>query len=319
MKRNGLLKKAVWSVGVAVLSGSLAAPWVIAQAAPERPATAALGFAGSTADGAYLGQALPIEERQFSLRIPHVVMKVNVKEGQRVKKGDTLLIEDDREEQSRLELYQKEATADVAVRAMQKTADNRKVELERVKAMYNQEAAGGLRGAAKFELDKAQLDYDLALLETEKAQFDMETKGLQANLQEQVLKQMRIVSTIDGIVQEVAIKEGEVVDPQRPVLRVVNNDVLKVEVYLPVLATIELEKKVRQQGENGPGVELDVLIPGKKDPVKGKLTFFDPAADAGASMRRVWLEVQNKEGLPSGLSVQVVLPEELRVADALVK
>src|SRR5687768_1095531 len=309
MKRNGLLKKAVWSVGLAVLSGSLVAPWVIAQAAQDRAAAPALAFSGGAANGTFLGQALPIEERQFSLRIPHVVMKVNVKEGQRVKKDEVLLVEDDREEQKRLALLKKQATSDIAVRAMKATADNRKVEFERVKSMYDKKNASGEGAATQFELDKAKLEYDLALLEMEKAQFDLETKGLEADLQQQVLNQMRIVSTIDGIVQELAIKEGEVVDPQRPVLRVVNNDILKVEVYLPVLATIELEKKVRQQGDNGPGVELDVLIPGRKEPVKGKLTFFDPAADPGASMRRVWLEVQNKEGLPAGLSVQVVLPE----------
>jgi RND family efflux transporter MFP subunit len=318
MKSNGLLKKAVLSVGVAVLGVCVAAPLVGAQAGQDRQSSG-LALPGQLAPGAYLGQALPIEERQFSLRVPHVVMKVNVKEGQRVKKGDTLLIEDDREEQKRLALLQKEASSDIAVRAMKKTADNRKVELERVTSMYNKQIRDGERAATKFELDKAQLEHDLALLETEKAQFDLDTKGLQANLQEQVLNQMRIVSTIDGVVQQVMIKEGEVVDPQRPVIRVVNNDVLKVEVYLPVLATIELEKKVREQGENGPGVELDVLLPGKKEPVKGKLTFFDPESDPGASMRRVWLEVQNKEGLPSGLSVQVVLPQELRVADALIK
>jgi multidrug efflux pump subunit AcrA (membrane-fusion protein) len=122
---------------------------------------------------------------------------------------------------------------------------------------------------------------------------------------------MRIIAPFDGIIQELHIKKGEVVDPQKPAITIVNNSTLSVECYLPVLLANKLERQLNTARKANPNAELEVnvIIPDVPQPVAGKLTYFDPLADAGAGQRRVWVEIPNPDGLPAGMQVDVQIPQ----------
>jgi RND family efflux transporter MFP subunit len=261
--------------------------------------------------GRYRGNTRPIEEGKLSLRVLGVVREIPVKEGQRIAKGTELLVQDDRAEQARLKLLEVEAKSSVKIDAAKTTQKNKEVELKR------QIDLDKTNSTSKLELERAQLEYDLSGYEIQQAELEKQLKGLQAEEQKTAIDMMRVVSPISGIVMEMNIKEGEVVDPQKPAITVVNIDKLKVDVYLPMLPTIRMERELREKLKTDPNAvkELDVLFPEAEDkPVKGKIIYFSPVVDTGAARRKITLEVPNPDLLPAGMPVKVVLPEELRVA-----
>lgn len=252
------------------------------------------------------GITRPSERRQLSLKVMDVIWDVKVKPGDVVKTGDVLLTEDTREEVINLQIItieaESEATvkgAEVAVEAAKVTLANKDVEFKRIEGMFAKKVA------TPSEYDKAKLDVDIAKLEISKAQWDLEKVKVehaqrvqQVKRQAAVIERMQIVSPIDGIVEDILLKKGEVVDPQKPVLIVVKNDPLWVEVYLPTSASLKLK----------PGQELSVKYDVDDKARAAKVIYLSPVADPGAGVQMVRLELPNPEGKPAGLQVTVNPP-----------
>ena len=110
---------------------------------------------------------------------------------------------------------------------------------------------------------------------------------------------MQIVSPIEGVVQRVGMKEGEVTEPgqtNRPAAVVVKNDPLQVEVYLPAAKAADLK----------PGEALEVKYPGEQESwQKAVIKFLDPVADAGSGLRMLHLELPNPQNREAGRQVSV--------------
>lgn len=258
------------------------------------------------------GITRPSERRQLSLKSMDVIWDVKVRPGDSVKAGDLLLSEDTREEEINLQIVKLEAESEAAIRAAEVAVEaskvmlaNKEVELKRVEEMFEKKVAN------PSELDKARLDVDIAKLEIKKATWDLEKakvengqRRLQVKRQEATLDRMRILSPIDGIVEDVLLKKGEVVDPQKPVVVVVKNDPLWVEVYLPTTVSLKLKA----------GQELPVKYDLEDKPRMGKVIYLSPVADPGAGVQLVRLELANTEGKPAGLQVQVTPPTTASVA-----
>ena len=252
------------------------------------------------------GITRPSERRQLSLKMMDVIWDVKVKPGDAVKTGDVLLTEDTREEVINLQIVtleaESEATvkgAEVAVEAAVVTLANKEVEFKRVEDMFKKHVAN------PSEFDKAKLDVDIAKLEITKAKWDLEKvkvehaqRGAQVKKQAAVIERMQIVSPIDGIVEDILLKKGEVVDPQKPVMVVVKNDPLWVEVFLPTNVSLKLK----------PGQELPVKYESDDKARPAKVIYLSPVADPGAGVQLVRLELPNPEARPAGLQVTVIPP-----------
>lgn len=212
------------------------------------------------------------------------VQKINIKKGDRVKKGD-ILIELD--------------TPEVDAKAQQ-------VNAALISAMAQQEKAyNGARSEqiamAKASLDLAQKTYDrlkrlhnegviptqkldeaLAKYTAAKENYEMLLKGTRvedrisasANVEREkgaknevnsYLKENKIISPIDGIVTEVTIEEGELVGAGYPVVTVIDDS--------DCWVTFNLREDLLTKIKNG--TEIDVTIPalGKK-PVKVRVNYI---------------------------------------------
>jgi RND family efflux transporter MFP subunit len=289
MKSYRLWTWTLASLGLLALAGSAA------RAAEPRPS------------GQYPGITVPSFRGQLSLKIPDVIRTVHVKPGDVVKKGQLLLSEDTREEEINLKIIKAEAdsevtlkAADVAIKAALATKRNREVELERVQKMFDNKVAGiSELEKAKLEVEIGGLEIDKAKLDLEKAQIEQAQRKFQADRQAVLIERMQITSPFDGEVEEILVKEGEVLDPQKPAIVVVKLDVLWVETSLPVEVTANLKH----------GQELDVTYgPGLK-PTKAKVFYMNPVADAGANEQLVRLELPNPENRRAGMNVTVHVPQ----------
>lgn len=236
---------------------------------------------------------LPSKLHSYSLRVADVVWEVKVKPGDRVTKGQVLIQEDDREEQLNYLILKAEAESDVAVRYATTTWENRKVDYARTKKLFD---AGQV--ASLSELDKAKLDMDQAALEIEKATHEKNQNQRKADREKQTLERMKVVSFFDGEVVEIHVKEGEVVDPQKPAITVVKNDPLWIDVSIPTAISLTLRKDQ----------ELDVTYDGDTKVQKAKILSLNPVVDSTVNEQIVHLELPNPTNSPAGRWVWVQMP-----------
>jgi multidrug efflux pump subunit AcrA (membrane-fusion protein) len=260
-------------------------------------------------EGKLKGNTLPSEKAEMTLssRSSDVVLDVKVKKGDVVKPGQVLAVEDTREEEAELKTTELLANSDVAVRAATVTRDQKDLEVKRM--------AGKEKVFTQYEMDKARLDLDLAELDITKAKVDQTRYQYQAEQLRTQIDRKKLVSRIGGIVREINIEKGGVIDPQKPAMVVVNNSPLWVNVYLP----IEMSLKLRQMQQANKRLEFGVVYPGGKDPIPAKVIFIDPSAHPAGRSQLWTLELANQEQLPAGIQVQVIPPQLDKVAEAKVK
>lgn len=310
----------------AALFGGAGVGLVIAADSPAVRTGTSATAAGTT----YQGITVPKDRRNLTLKVADVVREVKVKPMDKVTVGQLLLSEDTREEEFNLQIIEAEvksqvgvkvaqATVDaakVAVRAAVTTRDSKKVEYQRYLDMGTSAQPQEVLKAkldldlAEIDIEKANKDVVRAEKDLEKAQVEQEQKALQAKRQATTIERMQIRSTVNGIVEDVIVHEGEVIDPQKPAAIIVDDlDTLWAEVYLPSQVTLGLHV----------GQPMTLVYTGlpNQPRVEGKLVYMNPMVDAAADKRLVRVEVDNsKDQRMAGLAVDLIVPDATAKADS---
>ena len=250
-------------------------------------------LAGEEAPAIYPAVTHPSEERSLGFSFPGIVREVQVKEGERVKQGQVLMKLDDRIEVNNLQSLKLVDDSNLRVDYAQAELAQKKVVLKRLQELAEKNAA------SPTELEEAVLGAQLAETRLRLSEEEAQTKKLEMERQKVKVELMQIVSPIEGVVQRVGMKEGEVTEPgqtNRPAAVVVKNDPLQVEVYLPAAKAADLK----------PGEALEVKYPGEQESwQKAVIKFLDPVADAGSGLRMLHLELPNPQNREAGRQVSV--------------
>lgn len=267
---------------------------VVAAAAALWMGGQARGDVPSAADEVVPAVSKPSQKRELTITIRGTISQVPVKEGDTVKEGQLLLAEDDRVEQKELERLQVEAQSQLAIQAAEAELKVKQAELANYENMYKNNASN------EIELRKAQAEAEVAQLQVEKAKQDLELKKIEAQKQAAVLELMRRVSPIDGVVAKLDVGVGEVVDPTKPVITVVQNNPLWVESYVPIGVAAKLKV----------GQKMQVRYPEQEEWLAGEVRFLSPVADDRSGMRLIRLELPNPQMRESGLNMLLKLPSQ---------
>lgn len=219
-----------------------------------------------------------------------LVGKVQVKEGDQVKKGDTLARLNDSVE--RLELARLSALADDSTRLRaaeadlaQKRADLKKLQLAREHG-----------ATTDMEIEHASLAVTTAELQVLMEQFQQLQHQQNRDVMKAKLDRMRIYSSISGSVEEIKIEAGESVEALAPVIRVVQNDPLWMDVPVPLTEARALKV----------GGHVEVFFPDAQEkPVQGRIIYVASVADAASDTLRIRVEVPNSERRMAGERVFV--------------
>jgi multidrug efflux pump subunit AcrA (membrane-fusion protein) len=296
-------KRVLAAVVAALLMAAICIPAVGGQdAGAGAGAKAQAGGAGTL-----FGTTAPSEKAEMTLssRTSDVVFDIMVKRGDVVKPGQVLASGDIREEEAEMRGIALVANSEVAIRAAEVTREHRFNKLKRMD--------GGGNNFSEFERLEAKLDLDLAELEIDKAKLEQDRAKEQMKALQARIAGKQLVSRIGGIVKEINIEKGGVIDPQKPAMVIVNNTPLWVNVPLPVETSLTL-MKLQRANKN---VEFGVLYPGAQKPVSARVIYFSPEAEAG--IQNVTLELPNDEQLPAGLQVEIIVPNMEKVAEGKVK
>jgi len=235
----------------------------------------------------------PSEDVALAFVRPGLVAKVHVKEGDHVKKGQTLIRLDDQAERKQLEQYKAEADDKIRIHAAEAELKQSKVDLKKIEQAYHNGAA------TLLEYERAQLDVVIKELTLQLARFQNTQNRLKYEEARAQVDRMRLISPIDGRVETIAVKEGEAAKELEKILRIVKIDPLWIDV--PV-ALGEARTKLR---EGRPArVDFDDG-PGKVLTVEGKIIKIAAVADAASRTLNVRVEVPNPSQRPAGEYVTV--------------
>lgn len=202
------------------------------------------------------GQA-EVSEYRISGKVPGRILEYRVKEGDTVRKGDTLVIIEAPEVQAKM--MQAEAAKAAAQAQQQKAYKGARAEQiqgayelwqkakagleiaqkshDRVKRLYEQ----GVLPAQKYDEAAAQLNAAVATERAAKSQYDMAKNGAEAEDKlaatalvnrakgavaevESYIKETVLVAPVDGEVSEVFPKEGELVGTGAPIINIARLD-----------------------------------------------------------------------------------------------
>ena len=251
------------------------------------------------------GFTKPSEERNLSFSLPGKVVEVKVKEGQVVKKGELLAVQEDAVEQKEL------IKAEIGILSAEIEIDAEKKELAKSKVdLVRKEKLRKTNGVSQADLEEAQLQVDIGGLKVKHAEEAKKEAEALAAAQDEKIKQKRLYSTIDGIVERINTHEGEMSgnnDPKYPgAMYIVQNDPIYVEVDLPN----SLAQGLRLQQK------LDVRYAADGKWVPAEIVLFPSVADKGSNTQKVRLQMANPDHRPAGLPVEVKVGETVASGDA---
>ncbi len=241
-----------------------------------------------------------IESVDVPARVEGRLVKVQVREGASIRRGELLGRLDDVESQLKvkraqleLQLATEKAESDDSIKAARVVKDVSQAEFERAR-QAKQTTPGSISQSeyGKLWLEAEKANHELARLldEQQFAVITSQTKKVELELAQLALEERAIVSPLDGIVVQLHRREGEWVHPGDKVIRVVRIDRLRVEAY------VNLHSKLTAL-ENA-AVMLQVEFPDA--PVQefsGELVFVHPEADPVNGQIRVWAEIDNRDRL----------------------
>ena len=207
-----------------------------------------------------------------------LVDEVVVKEGDRVKKGALLARLNDSVE--RLELARLTALAEDTTRLRAAEADlaQKRADLKKLQLAREQGAT------TDMEIEHATLAVTTAALQVLMEEFQQLQHQQNRDVLKAKLDRMRIVSSVAGGVEEIKIEAGESVEALAPVIRVVQNDPLWVDVPVPLTDARALKV----------GAHVKVLFPdAPQKPVEGRIIYVATVADAASDTLRIRVEIPN--------------------------
>ena len=228
--------------------------------------------------------SLPHRRVVLSSKIAELVQALEVEEGQRVKVGDVLVSLDAR--LLELQLDAAETSADYKAR----------IDLAETRYEYQQREFGRIKALDEFasEKDRDELETKVEIARLELLELQRQEKLAERNLdyhKARLEEEYQIVSPIDGVVCNLWIEAGEMVDKAQRIVEVIDTDTVEVRVHLH-------ERNLRYIKEiKAVTVRFPALGEGR---FPGRIHFISPAVDSssGTFLVKVLVEAAGTEIRP---------------------
>lgn len=223
---------------------------------------------------------------EVSSAVEGVIAQMLVDKNDVVKKGDTLAKLESGLEAATVDLRRVQASLESDISSQQLALEFAERALKRVEDLY------GKKVASFAELDKAKTEHALASQRLEQAKDRQRQAELELKRATENLKRYTIVSPVDAVVTERYKQPGEHVDNE-PVVRLVQLDPLRVEVYAPA----SLYGQIRE----GSSAQVKPDISSGKTFYSAQVSLVDRVIDGPSNTFGVRLTIPNPEqALPSG-------------------
>ena len=234
--------------------------------------------------GGYRAFTRPSRDATMGFSQPTQVQEILVKGGQSVKAGDLLIRGDDREDQALLKLQKMRAETDLPIKGAKAAMDLADVEYKRL------QEASAKGGASPQELDRARLTLERATVEYQQAILNQRQEVVQIERLDARIVHLRLQAPFDGQIDNIQVDAGQSVSENDKVIRLVNVDLLWIDVPASML------EAATQTVKDGDKAWVLVEAGGKFRMIEGKVIEVSPVADFSSRTRRVRVEVANPAG-----------------------
>ncbi len=226
----------------------------------------------------------PISDVTLSATIGGTISKIFLKEGATVQKGAVILEMDKKIDELEVE--------------RRKLIWDGKAELEaaaaRVKTLKwmvdsNLELFKTTASVSREELEKIQLDYELAVAEKKKLEAQKERERVEYEMAGDSLRKRSILSPIQGTVVKIYLDEGEGFQENQPLVHVVDTS--------RAIFTANVEEWIGRSLIKGQTVSLKINAGKNTVFVQGTLVFVSPVVDPASGLLEVKAEFNNSNGV----------------------
>ena len=241
------------------------------------------------------GITAPNADITLSFVMPGQIDQILVQEGSLVQKDQPLVHLFDKPERIQSEQYKVLSEDNTKIESAEAELAQKRVDLTKLKKAK-------ARGAASdWEVEHLRRNVRIAELALKAAKLEQEQYHYRYDHTMRLLERMRLRAPIAGQVEEIRIAAGESIGPLGPVLRIVQNDPLWID--LPVPMDLARSLKNNQVVEiTFPGAESDSKT------ANGRIVHIGAVADTASETLRMRIEVPNPQNRPAGERVQIALP-----------
>ena len=237
------------------------------------------------------GITAPNADITLSFVVAGRVSDVRVEPGATVEKDQLLVYlydEPERIQSQQLKMLSQDRTKINAAKAelAQKQVDLKKLEQAQLKG-----------AASVWEVEHLYLNVRIAELSLQSAILEQRQYQQRYEHALSQLARMRLAAPIAGLVEEVNVEEGESIGTLGPVIRIVQNDPLWIDVPVPITQALDLKV----------GQDAWVTFPGATAEASpnGRIINISAVADAASETLRIRIELPNPQKRPAGERVAV--------------
>lgn len=250
------------------------------------------------------GQIEAVSKARHDLRlgftVPGKVLVRSVHPGDVVRKGDILIELEDREGIAQIEIWNFRAQSMVEIDQAKASLELAQTEEAKTRELVSKSAA------VPFELKKAELTTAVQKLAVEKAVREQDEAKRQLQITIARHESYTLRAPIDGVVEQILVDVGEVVENLQPMVELVVTNPLRADVPVPLAQTTSLKV--------GDAAWVQMRLNEKlAKPVVGKIVHLANVADSASNTRLVRVEFANDNHHPAGGQVVVsfTAPEPL--------
>lgn len=187
-------------------------------------------------------QVVSAHKIQVAAQADGIIDQLLADEGHTVKKGDTLLVIDNRVASAELSVSQKELEAaekqskqTAEVEYAVKASEVSDAEYEDIYKLYNQGSATYSEARRKqLEKERARLGIDVAKVKHEQEVLAAEVSREKVKATQVKLDLYKVIAPFDGIIVQRLRDQGEWIRSGEPILRLVHLNEMKVETFVPI-------------------------------------------------------------------------------------
>lgn len=229
-----------------------------------------------------VGTVKAVREATVASKVMGPVIRLNFREGDRVKEGTILVEIDDME--IKTQLQQGEAGVAEATAAYK----NSEITIHRMKNLLEQ------KSATQQQCDNASMEHDMAKARVQQTNANMEALKV-------MLGYTKVSAPFDGVITEKGIEKGEMATPGRPLFKITDDTVLR------------LETEIRESDIKGikAGKAIDVRVDAVDKVVRGKVSQIITSGDPSTHSFLVKIELPKTEGLLPGMFGRASLGKDM--------
>ena len=254
--------------------------------------------APSTSHGEALqGITAPSADITLSFVLPGRVSKVHVGVGTTVEKDQPLVQLFDETERIQCEQLKMLSEDRTKIHAAQAELAQKRVDLQKVQQALTKGAA------SEWEVEHLNLNVRIAELALKSALLEQKQYRQRYAHAKSQLVRMRLVAPVAGLVEEVNVEVGESIGTLGPVVRIVQNDPLWIDVPAPVHQALDMV------------IGQDVWVtfpegPASENAPNGRIIYKSAVADAASETLRIRIEVPNQLKRPAGERVDIAFSKD---------